>query len=82
MSSTLTFDERSDIGAAIVDLHTVDRAELAATARTAGTLGLPARDARMILTQARRENGIRFTDADVHELEEMIQEYHDRRSRR
>jgi hypothetical protein len=80
MSATLTFDERDDIGASIVDLHTVDRAELAATAELAGMLGLPARDARMILTQARRENGIRFSEADVHELETMIQQYHDDRA--
>jgi len=79
MSASLTFDEFGDICAAIVDLHTVDSAELAATARTAVQLGLRADDALMILVQARRENGIRFTAADVRELEALIQQHRDDR---
>jgi len=79
MSDTMTFDERDDIGAAIVDLHTVDSAELAATARTAAQLGLRAYDALMILVQARRENGISFTAADVRELATLIQQHRDDR---
>jgi hypothetical protein len=79
MSETLTFDEFGDICAAIVDLRTVDRAELAETARTAAQLGLRADDALMLLTQAKRENGIRFTAADVAELETLIQQHRDDR---